>query len=143
MVSATLVCGPAGSGKSSYVREHMEPGDLVLDLDRITQALSDQPYHSDAPHLVPFACEARDAIIERLKKPSAVHHAWIIHGGARHRDRAPLLAAGAKLVVLAVPAEECMRRIESDPQRTEFQRPWREIVDRWWRVYEPVRSGQD
>lgn len=35
-----LVCGPPASGKTTFVRNHMVPGDIVVDLDAIMQAIS-------------------------------------------------------------------------------------------------------
>lgn len=33
-----VICGPPCSGKSTYVREHAEDGDLLVDYDVIAQA---------------------------------------------------------------------------------------------------------
>jgi 5-methylcytosine-specific restriction protein A len=83
----TLVCGPPGAGKSTYVRQHMQPGDLVLDLDALLSALSGLPLHEDAPSVLPFAWEARDAVLAQLKRASTCRHAWIIDMAASLEDR--------------------------------------------------------
>ena len=36
----TVVTGPPCGGKSTHVREHAKPGDLIVDLDLIALALS-------------------------------------------------------------------------------------------------------
>ena len=34
-----VVCGPPASGKTTYVKQHMIPGDIVVDLDAIIDAI--------------------------------------------------------------------------------------------------------
>lgn len=39
----TIITGPPGSGKSTYVATLMQPGDLLLDLDALFKAVSNLP----------------------------------------------------------------------------------------------------
>ncbi|HHV61139.1 MAG TPA: AAA family ATPase [Firmicutes bacterium] len=134
----TLVCGPPGSGKTSYVREHARRGDLILDLDAIFMAISGLPWYDKPEELLPFAAEARDAILRRLERPSNVRRAWVIMSGAKRQERESLRQRlRAKVVMLDVPADECMRRIKQDERRAHQVEEWRGLVERWWREYEP------
>lgn len=134
----TLVCGPPGSGKTSYVREHARRGDLILDLDAIFMAISGLPWYDKPEELLPFAAEARDAILRRLERPSNVRRAWVIMSGAKRQERESLRQRlRAKVVMLDVPADECMRRIKQDQRRAHQVEEWRGLVERWWREYEP------
>ncbi|MFC3238240.1 HNH endonuclease, partial [Streptomyces nitrosporeus] len=64
----TLVCGPPCSGKTTYVRDRAQGGDLVVDWDALAQALgSPHPWDHPAP-LTPFIAEARDAVTARLAR---------------------------------------------------------------------------
>ncbi|MCJ2010442.1 ATP-binding protein [Methylobacterium sp. J-092] len=44
-IPLTIVCGPPGSGKSTYIRERIEPRDILIDLDAIMSGLSGLPEH--------------------------------------------------------------------------------------------------
>ncbi|MCM2580457.1 AAA family ATPase [Streptomyces meridianus] len=131
----TLVCGPPCSGKSSYVREHAERGDLVIDWDALAVALGSSHGHDHPPALRPFIAEARDAVTARLDRAHNLTAAWIIATAPRQSDR-ERLAPGADVVLLATPEDECTRRARRDgrPHGTI------EAIESWWRTY---RADQD
>ena len=116
-IPVTVVCGPPGAGKTTYVTEHAEPGDLIIDFDPLYVALSGQPKYSKPQDILPFVVEARDAVIERLRTRSNVSHAWLIAMAPRKEERRAYEQDGAEIVVMATPAEECLRRIELAPGR--------------------------
>ncbi len=64
-----LVLGPAGSGKSTLIREAMQPGEQVIDLNEIAAQLSGQPEHAwdRTRYLVP-------ALRERNRRLAALEH---------------------------------------------------------------------
>lgn len=136
---ATLVCGPPGSGKTSYVAARRRPGDLVLDLDAIQSALSGEPWYMAGAEILPFACQARDAVIDRLRRPHDLRHAWIITSGPKLADRHPLAESlAASVVVLEVSAAECKLRLEADERRPLTTRlRLSEVIDGWWEAYQP------
>ena len=67
-----------GVGKTTWVRKHMHRGDLVMDMDYLFEALSFLPHKDKPDELLPFVCEARDAVIQRLLRPSNVGRAFLI-----------------------------------------------------------------
>ena len=142
-VPVTVVCGPPGSGKTSYVEERRKWGDLTVDLDAIYQAITGLPMYETPLALLPFVTAARDALVDRLSRPAPeVKRAWVIQGGARQEDRERYQTRGASVVVLAVPEDECLRRISKDVRRSggpdagvgKVAR-WQPLVERWWREY--------
>ena len=131
----TLIAGPPGSGKTTYVRSRAGVNDLVVDLDTLYAALSGHARYEKPDALLPFACEARDAVENRLLSVSDVDRAWIIKCAPKRADRDYYVRRGAAMVVLDVPAEECLRRIASDPER--LNEPWELLIRQWWSEYEP------
>lgn len=135
-----VVCGPAGSGKTTYVRERFARGDLVLDLDLVIGALLGGVGRTEKDeYVVPFACEARDAVVKRLERESEVKTAWVVTGGAEREKRQWFERRGARVVVLAVEEEECMRRIRNDLDklsRRGEEEMWNRVVEKWWAEYQ-------
>lgn len=140
----TLVCGPPRAGKNTYVTGNMRKGDLVLDLDAIWAALSLTPSHEAPESNFVFACEARDAIYARIAQgsPQPGHRGWIISQAPTSRQRHDLSekVGATRIVIIATPEAECIRRLSSsnDPRpHGEMQ----QAIQRWWSEYEPDFSG--
>lgn len=139
-----VIAGPPASGKTTYVREHMRPGDLVIDLDPIKQALTYTDWYAAPDAVLPFALEARDAILRRLEQPSEVQRAWIILMGAKQAQRDELRRRfNATVVVCEVPEVVCLQRIAVDPRRVNREQHLSEyLVRKWWNEYEPDMRDQ-
>ena len=134
-IPVTVVCGPPGAGKTTYVTEHAELGDLIIDVDGIYMALSGQPMYSRPQELLSFVLHARQAIIERLRSRSNVRKAWLITTAAKKPEREVYVRDGADVVVLATPAAECLKRIAADERRSTWD-GWTDLVTEWWASYE-------
>lgn len=139
-VPTTLVCGPPGSGKTTYVSDRAERGDLIIDMDKLFVAISGQPVYDKPEALLPFALRARNAAEDRLTLDSEVRHAWVIKGAPEKAQREEMAKRGADVVVLAVPAEECLERIANDPERQGLDVPWEQLISDWWTKYEPIEE---
>lgn len=133
----TLVCGPPASGKSSFVRQRMRPGDLILDVDALFEALSGQPVFEKPAAILPFVLAARDAALDRLaSQPRGVAHAWVIACAPHPRERERLAERfNAHVLVMETSAEECLRRIQADPLRASTAQRWAPLVRDWWHEY--------
>lgn len=125
-----LVCGPPGSGKIQWVSEHAERGDVVMDFDALVAALSGLPIHDKPESVLPFAYEARDAVIRRLSRPHSAPTVWIVATGATRAERGRWPAT--ETVMLETPAEVCKTRLQGRPSGLD----WGALVDEWWREYE-------
>lgn len=104
----TVVTGAPCSGKSTYVRQHAVPGDVVIDFDLIAQALGSPVDHGHDSQYWKVAIEARDAAIKAAigrhregcrvwvidSKPSPAKQEWYTKAGARFAD---LTASPAEL----------------------------------------------
>lgn len=134
----SLVCGPPGSGKTSFVRQRARWGDLRVDFDDIMACFSGLPVYEKPSALIPFAIAARDAVLDRLAGKSDVIRAYVIATMPRYKDRAAMAQRlGAETLILETPAVECLRRIQTDPRRSGKWKKWAALVDAWWTEYEP------
>lgn len=136
-VQVILVCGPPGSGKTTFVASRKRWGDLVVDFDALYAALSGLPWYEKPAALMPFVCAARDIVLARLRTSSDVAQAWVISSEANAQARAQLAqqVGAMETIVLAVGANECLRRIDADPRRSGQLLAWSPIVHKWWREY--------
>jgi predicted kinase len=141
-VPVTIVTGPPGAGKTTYVAERAQWGDLIVDVDALYSALSGLAWYEKPDALLPFVLEARDAVLDRLHGASELRQAWIITSEADRAELARLKQRySATVLVLEVDTAECLRRITGDSRRENKAEQWRPIIERWWEVYSrvPVR----
>jgi hypothetical protein len=132
-----LVFGPPLSGKTSLVRENMERGDLVVDMDALFCAVSLQPEYDKPNQLLNNVIGLRNQLIDNIKtRYGKWASAWVI-GGYEDKYRREALAAdiGAELIFCDVSKDECMRRLETDVARQCRKDEWKRYIDRWFERY--------
>lgn len=134
-----VVAGPPGAGKTTFVEQRRKPGDVVIDTDEIWRTLTGLPWYDRPLHLYPIVKEIRRAAIAAIARTPAPLMAWVIGGYPDWHDRRRVaVELGATGVsVLAVPAEECIRRIAADHRRADQLELWTGAVGKWWRDYVP------
>jgi len=138
-IPTTIVCGPPGSGKSSYVEQRLRWGDVVVDVDKLWVAISGQKEYDKPEGLLPYVMEIRGAIYRAISMGKGrIRHAWIIAGlpSVEDRDRLRSQLQTDDVVVLETPHVSCLRNIRNDPRRAERWEYWQEIVGKWWLRYE-------
>ena len=125
-----MVCGPPGSGKSTYVAERRQDGDLVLDFDMLCGAISGMSVHSTPDALLQFAWDGWQALLSSLRvRGMAKGTVWVVYATASLDKRRNLAAQmRCEVVTLDVPADECKRRVaeRNDPEL------WAGLIDDWW-----------
>ena len=123
-----VVMGPPCAGKSTYVREHARPGDLVVDFDAIAATLGATGPHAADGLVRQAAFAARRAAIDAALA-DADSESWVIDSAPNAGQMARYEDAGADLVTVDPGMEECLSRCESDgrPEGTEERiREWYE-----------------
>lgn len=112
-IPLVIVCGPPASGKSTYVEQHAEPGDVVIDLDGIMAALRPGYRHWSGAldrELINQAIRVRNAMLGDLRDATA-GRAWFIVSAPTRAERDWWQAQlGGSVVLLNPGAEECRRR---------------------------------
>jgi len=141
----TLVCGPAGSGKTTYVLDHMTQGDVVVDVDALYAALTGQDGHYHHEHLTGFILSVRDAIYGLLLRASKadVPAVWIVSTLPDRIERERVAARfNAKVIVFNLSTDACLDRIAHDASRQSSNIDWRSIVLSWWNRFEVSDKDQ-
>lgn len=84
-----VVWGSPGSGKTTYVKQHMHAGDMVVDLDYIKQAISLQGKTASISNLMPVALDIREHIYDLISKRDIIQTetVWVVAGLPKHEDR--------------------------------------------------------
>jgi 5-methylcytosine-specific restriction protein A len=126
----TVVAGPPCSGKNTYVEQHAQPSDTVIDYDQIMAEISGRPMHQHDDACLDAALAERDRRIGLLL--STAQRGWIItaspFAAARHAYRC------GRVLVLLPPQTACL-------ERAAHARPpaWTDYIRRWYREYEVDR----
>lgn len=108
-----VILGAPCSGKSTYIREHAQSGDLRIDYDLIAETLGSNTRHDAKGIVREAAFEAREgAIRAALKNPEA--ESWIIHTIPSAEAMAEYEKAGSEIIRLDVSKEECIERARAD-----------------------------
>lgn len=132
-IPLTIVCGPPGSGKSTWVQDHASPGDIVIDLDDILVAVSGERRHAVSKRWLPKALELRNGRLRALHTERAAGRAFFIVGAPAKDERDWWQSnLGGQVVVLDVPADECLRRLADDPARAGLASRYAGTVREWW-----------
>jgi predicted kinase len=120
-----LVVGPPFSGKSTFVAEHKRPGEMVFDVDRISEALTGAALQHGGWSLGvrAFVLAMRDAFIAKAQRSNAEYasRVWLI---ASTEDG--LLTVRANTVRMSTPAHLCLERAAAGGPES------RRMVEQWF-----------
>lgn len=135
-----IVFGPPLSGKTSYVKEHMKPGDIVVDMDALYQAVSFQGEYCKPNNLFYNVRGIHNQLIDNIKtRFGGWYNAWIVGGYADRYKRERLAEdLGAELIFCDVSKEECLMRLESVTDARRYMKDeWRGYIEKWFEKYVP------
>lgn len=120
MPAITVIVGPPCAGKSTYITERKADGDVVIDFDKLAQALGSTQPHAAPEPVREVAFAARKAGIGRVMD-GVDADAWIIHTSPWPGQLTSYQEAGADVVVLDPGLDECLARAAADerPEGTE------------------------
>lgn len=134
MTTIRVVTGPPCSGKTTHVREHAGPLDVVIDLDQIAHALGyptpQVDWSEDTPHPARVAAmRARASLVKAaLDAGFGAPCVWIIDTQPSAVAAARYVNAGAEVFRVDPGPDVCHQRATDDarPAATHDQ------IDRWY-----------
>ncbi len=129
----TIITGPPCAGKTTWVRQHAQAGDVIIDFDQLAAALGAPQYsYTYGDHIwhvtLAATLAATDAAIQRHHHGATI---WIIDGTPGPRAT-QYHQAGATTITLTANPQELHARATAD------HRPpaWHTRIDAW-RATEP------
>lgn len=129
-----LVYGPPLSGKSTYVRERLNRGDLIVDMDLLFQAVSGRPLYDKPGVLLNAVYAMHDLLIDKVASRNGKwYSAWIIGGYAdKYRRDQMIEKTGAVPVMMDATRQQCLDRLKASGRGEE----WAGYIDEWFDLYE-------
>ncbi len=131
-----LVYGAPCSGKSTYVAENMQEGDLIIDIDRIWQCVSGLNMYQKPPRLKGIVFRLRDELLNSVKyRLGKWNNCYIIGGYPLQGERERLIKElGARDIFIDTPREECIHRLESSTDGRD-KGEWMGYIEEWFNKY--------
>ncbi len=132
-----IVWGAPGSGKTTYVRKRMQPGDVVIDLDLIGRALS-MADKTDVPRNVErVAYDIRDYLYSRIEQRQLdAKRVWVVAGLPKREQRHEIASKlNAELIFIDSEFNDCYMHILHDDERKDKALQLA-IIEKWFKEYE-------
>ena len=115
-----IITGASCSGKTTYARERMQEGDIILDIDDLWEMVSGQPRYIKPNQLKPIVFNIRQQLKDNIARGVGTwRNAFIIESLPSATDRAReaerYKAFNVELITMEATRDECLQRLYSNP----------------------------
>lgn len=137
-MSVKIIWGAPASGKSTYVTRNMSVGDMVVDLDKLNEAISYKVRDEFPQNLLPISIEMRDFLYKLIEERAVdAKKIWVIATLPKKKTRLELAERlGAELIHIDTDYHSCIERVKNDPTRLNKQLQLA-FVDNYFETLEP------
>lgn len=133
-----IIYGPPLAGKKTYVKDNMEEGDIVIEMDMLYRAVSMGDMYNNPEKLKYNVYNIRNLLIDNVKtRYGKFNRAWVIGGYPNATDRDRLAnELGADTIFINASKEECISRLKtcSDFRSNQFFK-FKSYIDKWFEDY--------
>lgn len=132
-----IVYGPPMSGKTTFVHQNIERGDLLVDMDALYAAVTMLPSYDKPDNLYNNVIGIHSQLIDNIRtRYGKWHNAWVVGGYADKYKRERLANdLGAELIFCDISQEECLSRLEQDEDRQYRKDEWQGYINKWFTSY--------
>lgn len=137
-----IVYGAPLSGKTTFVKDNANEGDLIIDIDSIWQCVSGLPRYNKPNRLKAIVFKVRDSLIECVKyRYGKWDNCYIIGGYPLQSERERLIKElGAREIFINASQSECMARLESIEDGRDHDE-WARYIADWFARYTPPEAA--
>lgn len=134
-----IVYGMPLSGKTTFVEERKGRQDIVLDMDKLYEAITLLPPYDKPDSLLPIVKGVYNHLLDNIKtRLGRWKTAWVIGGFPDKYQRERLAdELGAELVYMECTREEALNRIYECEARRHMVEEYTKYIDRWLERFVP------
>lgn len=124
-----IVYGSPCSGKTTWVNNVAYNDDLILDIDKLWEAVCTSDRYNKPNRLKANVFNLRDTILDQIKTRSGMwRNAYVSGGYPLKIDRERLAnKLGAELIYIDSTKEECLERSKTEE--------WKKYIEEWFELY--------
>ncbi|MDD3137547.1 MAG: HNH endonuclease [Lachnospiraceae bacterium] len=133
-----IVWGSPYSGKSSFVKENLQEGDLLVDMDKIWKCISGMESYTKPNRIKSCVFGIHEQLIEmiRVRRGNWIN-AYVVGGYPFDMERERLQKElGARTIHIDTNKEECIINLKNANDGRDIKE-WTEYINTWWNKYAP------
>ena len=133
-----VVYGSPLSGKTTYVKSVMNPGDMVVDMDNIWQCISGCDRYVKPNRLKENVFTIHNELIQQVERRLGFWlNAYVVGGYPLISQRERLIKRlGAREIFIDTEKNICEDRLSSCTDRNFSE--WKKYIDDWWEKFSPT-----
>lgn len=129
-----FVIGSVCSGKTTFVREAAGRNDIILDMDSIWEAVSNNGRYNKPNSIKSIVFSIRDTMLEQIAMRNFEGNAYVLSTESRvmPRDRLIQRINADEVIYLKSTRGECIDRLYSDPDREPFIKEYEGYINKFF-----------